>query len=164
MAGNEKELLRDYVRHAKDVQCIKYLLDKGLSLEERYENDFNANCEAICNNPYNNFLEEFLKIGGNPNSKYNGRPCFFSDIEEYNGQKRANGYYIQRLKILFSNGADINLSDKFLRTPIMYACKYCVRKEMIYFLLRYHPDLSMKDSDCKNLYDYLFSNNNLSKK
>ena len=157
-------MLRSYASHAKDVECIKPLMDKGFSLEKRDKNDFNATCEAICNNPYNSFLEQFLKIGGNPNEKYNGIPCLFSDTEEYNKEKRGNGFYIARLKILFENGADINLKDSSLCTVMMYACKRCARKEMIDFLLQYHPDLSLKDSEGKNVYDYLKENENLSER
>lgn len=161
---NGEALLRSYASHAKDVECIKYLISKGFSLEARDKNDFNAVCEAICNNPYNSFLEQFLKIGGNPNEKYNGQPCLFTDVREYNDENRANGFYIARLKILFENGADINLTDNSSCTVMMYACKRCIRKEMIDFLLQYHPDLSLKDSEGKDVYNYLEENENLSER
>lgn len=158
---NGERLLRMFAANAQDVECIKFLMEKGFSLEKRDRNDFNANCEAICNNSSNDFLEQFLSIGGNPNEKSNGRPCFFSFIAEYDGEERISGYDIARLKILFAHGADINIKDRFGRTAIVYACACCQRIEMLYFLLRFKPDLSIEDSDGKDVYDYIEENENL---
>lgn len=85
-------------------------------------------------------------------------------MKEYNDENRANGFYIARLKILFENGADINLTDNSSCTVMMYACKRWARKEMIDFLLQYHPNLSLKDSKGKDVYDYLEENENLSER
>lgn len=161
---NGDALLRMYATRAEDVECIKYLMAKGYSLEARDKNDFNASCEAICNNYSNHFLEEFLKIGGNPNAKYRGYPCFFSVFEEYHADAREEGFYLNRLKLLFKYGADINITDSSKCSAIMAACKKCCRKEIIQLLLSYKPDLTLKDSEGKDVYDYLQKNENISQR
>lgn len=161
---NGESLIRSFARNADSIECIKYLIEKGFSLDARDKNDFNATCEAICNNSSNEFLDQYLSLGGNPNEKYHGIPCLFSDIEEYNNEKRIKGYYIERLKILFNHGADINIMNSNGKTAIMYACKFCHRIEMLDFLLKYNPDLSLKDTEGKNAYDYLNENENLTER
>ena len=46
----------------------------------------------------------------------------------------------------------------------MKACKKCCRKEMIQLLLSYKPDLTLKDSEGKDVYDYLQANENISQR
>lgn len=161
---NKDMLLRSYANYAENVDCITLLLEKGGSLDKRDRNDFNANCEAICNNHSCDFLEKFLEIGGDPNAKYWGRPCFFSDLDEPNPIDRSEGYYFKRLKILFEHGADINLTDRSGCTAIMRSCKLGCREEMIHFLLSFNPDLNLEDSDGKDVYDYLNENETLSQR
>lgn len=155
-------LIRSYAGEAENTECIKFLLSKGYSIETKDRNGFNANYEAICDNSSNEFLEQFLSLGGNPNEKTKEQPYFFNLFAEYDGEKRVYGFYIERLKILIKHGLDINSTDNFGRTAMMWACLKCVRIEMIKFLLSYKPDLSLEDSSGKDVFDYIEENKNLS--
>ena len=147
-------LLRSYAAHATDVDCIKLLIEKGFSLEARDRNcDFDASCEAICNNNSNQFLEQFLEIGCDPNAKYNGTPCLFSIFDEYYPDLCEEGFYLTRLKLLLQYGADINITDNSKRSAIMIACKKCRRIEIVQFFLLYKPDLTLRDSKGNDVFE-----------
>lgn len=159
---NKKELLRHFASKTNKIEVIDYLVDKGFSLDERNNFDMNITAEVLCNNEDNCFLDKYLDKYGTPNEKYNGRPCIFNEVEEYDDIRRVNGYYAKRLQILFSHGADVNIANNRNQTLMMHACLFAHSADTIKFLLTYKPDLLSVDEEGKDVFDYLNKNDSLS--
>ena len=67
------------------------------------------------------------------------------------------------VKILLEHNADINLSDHRKETPLMYAVDERNTK-IVELLLKYKPDLTLKNESGKTALDIAYNRNNYVKK
>ena len=87
-------------------------------------------------------VKKLLAQGANPNAKYAGKTALMVALY------KANGYETMILQELLKNGADANLVDESLMSPLEYATKYQKDPKILNLLIQYGASITPRTSSC----------------